>query len=122
MSTILDRIRAGQDEARLIKAGWPVPEVGTERMVLSLICRGLPPPVLQHRAGSYRIDAAWPKAWVALEVDGWHHDRPETAARDWARHRWLTKKGWIVLHLDPYADAFPEHLLRLIRVLQAMLG
>ncbi len=122
MSTVLERIARSHDEARLLRAGWPVPKVGTERMVLSLICAHLPPPVLQHRSGPYRIDCAWPDHWIALEVDGWHHDRPETAAKDWRRHRWLTRKGWLVLHLDPYADPFDEHLLRLARALRGLLG
>ena len=63
----------------------------------------LPPPERQHevRLGGRRriIDFAWPRAKVALEVDGyrWHSSRSAWES-DRARTRDLRRAGWTVIH------------------------
>jgi very-short-patch-repair endonuclease len=74
--------------------------------------------VQQHRVGKYRPDFAWPRVQVALEADGWHHLRPETAARDAERDRWLRAHGWLVFRVDDNADTniVEEQIARVVQV------
>lgn len=62
----------------------------------------------QHRVGKYRIDFAWPKLKLALEVDGWHHRRPETAAKDAERDAYLRAEGWITFRVDDLTDVHTQ--------------
>ena len=108
------------DEGYLTKRGWPVPKVGTERATARLLCGwSVEAPVLQHQVGRYRLDFAWPQYRIALEIDGWHHDRPEQAQRGWERHRWLTRQGWLVIHVDPEAPNGEELLVQIARLIDA---
>lgn len=54
----------------------------------------------QHRVGRYRLDFAWPELRIALEVDGWHHLRPESAARDAQRDAELRALQWLTFRVD----------------------
>lgn len=54
----------------------------------------------QYRALGYRLDFAWPRAKVALEVDGPTHYSPTGAAKDALRDLELRADGWLVFHVD----------------------
>lgn len=116
VSSAVTRVEA----AYLDERGWPVPAVGTERRVARLLAGWhVVAPVLQHQVGRYRLDFAWPEWRVALEVDGWHHDRPEQLIRDAQRQRRLARDGWLVLHVDPDAESAPDLVSAIARFLNA---
>lgn len=47
----------------------------------------------QHPAGPYVIDFYCASLRLAIEVDGWAHDSPETIARDRRRSEFLRSQG-----------------------------
>jgi very-short-patch-repair endonuclease len=67
------------------------------RIRLALHFAGLPPPVLQHPVGPYRLDMAYPELMVAVEYDGRDHLDPDRALRDLQRATYLGRSGWVVL-------------------------
>jgi very-short-patch-repair endonuclease len=67
------------------------------RIRLALHFAGLPPPVLQHPVGPYRLDMAYPELMVAVEYDGRDHLDPDRALRDLNRATYLGRCGWVVL-------------------------
>ncbi len=80
-----------------------VPESVLETKFRRLLRRaGLPEPILQHRDSDRRpagrIDFAYPRQKVAIEVDGrkWHSSRP-VVNRDLRKSNALNVRGWIVL-------------------------
>lgn len=77
----------------------------------------------QYHVGRYRLDFAWPQIRVAIEVDGWQHQRPATAAKDAERDAWLRGREWIVLRADDRdgEDAFDIQIHRAIYVVNALL-
>lgn len=54
----------------------------------------------QHRVGRYRLDIAFPKHRIAVEIDGPHHQRPDVAVMDTFRDQWLRDEGWIVFRVN----------------------
>ena len=81
------------------------------RVRLLVVLSGLPEPVLQHvvstRAGTRRLDLAWPAVRVALEYDGRHHIEREGQWRgDLVRREELEGERWrfvVVVAADVYA-------------------
>jgi very-short-patch-repair endonuclease len=67
------------------------------RIRLALHFAGLPPPVLQHPVGPYRLDLAYPDVMVAVEYDGRHHLDADQALADLHRATYLGRCGWVVL-------------------------
>jgi very-short-patch-repair endonuclease len=67
------------------------------RIRLALHFAGLPPPVLQHPVGPFRLDMAYPELMVAVEYDGRDHLDPDRALRDLHRATYLGRCGWVVL-------------------------
>lgn len=67
------------------------------RIRLAIHFAGLPPPVLQHPVGPYRIDMAYPELMLGVEYDGREHLDPERALRDLQRATYLGRCGWLVL-------------------------
>jgi very-short-patch-repair endonuclease len=67
------------------------------RIRLAIHFAGLPPPVLQHPVGPYRLDMAYPEFMLAVEYDGREHLDPERALRDLQRATFLGRCGWLVL-------------------------
>jgi very-short-patch-repair endonuclease len=65
---------------------------------------GLPAPKVEVKWGpknKYRLDFAYPRLRLAIEVNGWvYHSSPEHARRDAARRNRLQRAGWIVLNYD----------------------
>jgi very-short-patch-repair endonuclease len=72
----------------------------------------------------YRLDFALVNlaadAYIAIEIDGAHHDRPEQAQRDRLRDRALAGAGWVLqrfsgveVHRD--ANACAAEIIRLAR-------
>jgi len=66
---------------------------------------GIPPCVQQHRLhlpfGLVRLDAAWPDARLAVELDGAaFHGSPEDRERDLRRDAALAALGWVVLRFS----------------------
>ena len=57
------------------------------------------PPLVEHPAGRYRLDLAYPDDHLAVEVDGAHHASTGQRTHDAKRDRWLTKEGWTVLRV-----------------------
>jgi very-short-patch-repair endonuclease len=81
-----------------------------------------PPAVAQqHRVGRYRLDFAWPDLLIALEVDGWHHQRPESAARDAHRDADLREQGWLTFRVhDTEELILQKQLCRVVQVVNAL--
>jgi very-short-patch-repair endonuclease len=66
---------------------------------------GLPPSRQQHRVvlphGVVHLDAAWPEARLAVELDGAaFHGSPEARERDLRRDAALAAQGWLVLRFS----------------------
>jgi very-short-patch-repair endonuclease len=64
----------------------------------------LPPPVLQHQphpSRKWRLDFAWPKEGVCVEVHGAVHRIRERHHADAERELWLVAAGWRVLRVTP---------------------
>ena len=76
----------------------------------------------QYRVGVYRLDFAFVDVLVALEADGWHHQRPDMAARDANRDRELRRRGWLVLRVNDEQDEqiFQEQLVRVVVIVRAL--
>jgi very-short-patch-repair endonuclease len=75
----------------------------------------------QHRAEGYRLDFAWPRIKVALEVDGWHHRSPEGAARDARRDATLRAAGWLVFRVDDLdLESLPTQVARVAQVVRML--
>lgn len=92
-----------------------------ERLVISLLAQAaLPSPVLQHEVRvdgcTYRIDLAYPNAWLAIELDGSVHLEREVWEADHARQNALSLAGWRVLRFT-WRDYLERrtHLVREIR-------
>lgn len=59
--------------------------------------RRLPPPVVHHPVGRYRIDLAYPGLLLGIEYDGAHHRTAEQARDDLERQAFLAARGWRIL-------------------------
>jgi len=80
----------------------------------------LPPPVVQHPLGPYRLDLAYPAVRLAIEYDGRDHREPGRAVRDLRREAYLTRCGWDVLRLR--ASAVYDARETAIRVHRELVG
>ena len=90
-------------------------------MIILLLERGLPEPVLHHKLFQdgrcvAEIDLAYPELMLAIELDSKHHDTPEAAAADAAKGNHLQLAGWTVLRFryEQYRDN-PDWVIRQIR-------
>ncbi len=108
-------------ERRLLTGGGDESEL--EARLHRLVTRyDLPRPALQFEvwhAGRFvaRIDAAYPRIRLAIEVDGFeHHSSPEAFQRDRTRQNRLIALGWTVLRFT-WADVVqhPAMVARMIR-------
>jgi hypothetical protein len=72
----------------------------------------------EHRVGRF----AFPDVMIAVECDGWHHRRPETAAKDVDRDAYLRRHGWTVLRVDDVngPDTFSEQIARACRIITTL--
>jgi very-short-patch-repair endonuclease len=67
--------------------------------------------------GGYKVDVAFPKQMVAIEVDGWaFHSDPEAFAIDRKRQNAIALLGWQVLRFT-WLDLveYPQRVLAEIR-------
>jgi hypothetical protein len=102
----VDRRRRGAATLRvhLDRLGYlrpPAPSVLESLMARVFVRYDLPPPRTEYTAGpmgEYRLDFAYPRLKLAIEVDGyrWHSD-PARMDADYRRRRRLEMEGWIVL-------------------------
>lgn len=82
----------------VVRLASPLAESPMEtRIRLAIVLGGLPPPVLQHPVGPYRLDLAYPGIRLAMEYDGAEHRTQERAHRDLDRQAYLSDAGWRVL-------------------------
>lgn len=82
----------------LVALANPLAESAMEtRVRLALHDGGLPPPVLQHPVGRFRIDLAYPELLLGIEYDGAHHRTAEQARDDLERQAFLAARGWRIL-------------------------
>jgi very-short-patch-repair endonuclease len=75
-------------------------DAGTmERLLLAIVrSNALPPPLIRHMLDGREIDACWPQARVAVELDGWEFHRHRRAFQsDREKSNTLTVAGWTVL-------------------------
>jgi very-short-patch-repair endonuclease len=109
--------RGSRQLAEVVVLADPSAESPMEtRIRLALHDGGLPPPVLQHPVGPYRLDLAYPAALLGIEYDGRDHLAPERARRDLHRQAELTAAGWRVLRF-PARDVLghPWRIARSVR-------
>lgn len=109
--------------AILSEAGWRIGTQLENRIAHILHRYGWRPDEVaqQHRVGNYRLDFAWAEARIGLEADGWHHLRPETAARDRQRDAWLREQGWLMFRVDDGGeDELERQVLRVHHVAQRL--
>lgn len=90
--------------------GYVLSESPIEHMLWNaIICTGHELPIPQYVLNGYRLDFAWPKQRVAIEVDGHdYHKTKEQRSYDAKRDRELMKLGWTTLRFtgsDVYKDA-----------------
>ena len=108
----------------LVERGWKTGSTFEDRVAWRLHLWGISPAdcVQQMRVGRYRIDFAFPDVLVALEADGWQHERHENAASDAVRDRWLRRQGWLVLRVndEPDDDVFEDQVLRAVQVVRSI--
>jgi very-short-patch-repair endonuclease len=97
---------------------------GFERLVLALLKQsGLPEPVLQHTVRvdgrDYRLDLAYPRSRLAIELDGGIHRRREVWENDHLRQNALILAGWTVLRFT--WREYKDHPGRLVAAIRAAL-
>lgn len=70
-----------------------------ERLLLALVtAHDLPRPLIRHMVDGREVDACWPRALLAVELDGWEFHRHRRAfQRDREKSNVLTAAGWTVL-------------------------
>jgi predicted RNA-binding protein YlqC (UPF0109 family) len=91
--------------AELAQTGTTVTRSTLEDRFLSLLdAHGVPRPSANAWTESMEVDAAWPAAQLAVELDGWdaHHTR-QAFQRDRTRSNDLQAAGWTVLRFT-HAD------------------
>ena len=49
--------------------------------------------------GNFIVDFACHTTRTVIEVDGYHHDAPDHAAKDAIRDEWLVSRGYIVFRV-----------------------
>jgi very-short-patch-repair endonuclease len=90
-----------------------------DRFLALLDAERLPRPLTNHRIEGMRVDAAWPRERLAVELDGWayHHDRGAFQT-DRARDVALVRAGWTVARFT-HADVIdrPAHVADALREL-----
>lgn len=106
------------DRQIVTQAGWrpgsDLEDAAARRMIRWGVCGC----VQEHRVGRYRLDFAFPDVMIAIEVDGWHHGRPDTMLRDAERDRTLRSHGWTVLRVDD-GDGFDDRLCEAVIIVQS---
>lgn len=94
------------------------PESPIETRLLRLLrAAGLPPPVVQHEIGRYRVDCAYQDKRVAIEADGykWHSSRRKWDA-DRAKEAALTSMGWKIVRVTSLQlQERPEEVVTIVR-------
>ncbi|MGB2710212.1 MAG: DUF559 domain-containing protein, partial [Conexibacter sp.] len=91
------RIRAALDEHRHLGVTLTRSEL-EDRFLLALAAHGVPRPHMNRQIAGYEIDASWPQARLAVELDGFAHHRHRRAfARDRAKGNALARAGWTLL-------------------------
>ncbi|MGH9063701.1 MAG: hypothetical protein ACRD0L_07005 [Acidimicrobiales bacterium] len=108
---ILGQGRPGSAALRAVLEGWapgrPADSLQEMRLVRLLLRHGLPEPVRQHRVCDgdrfvARVDLAWPRARVALELDSAErHAGPRAFHRDRARALRIEAAGWGLYSITP---------------------
>lgn len=102
LGTLIERYPRAPGRAKLIAlcaddlASRNATKQELERRFLALVERaGLPRPLVNARIEGYEVDAVWPHARVAVELDSRrHHDTARAFDRDRAKWRRLTVAGW----------------------------
>lgn len=110
-ATLSGRGRRGSARLRFVLEAWvpgrPTDSAAEIDLVRHLTSSGLPMPVRQHTivlqgSGVLRVDLAWPRIRLAVELDSemWH-DTPRAFHDDKARAMRLAAAGWEVLPITP---------------------
>lgn len=114
-----NRGRVGAPEARrMLRAASSGARSEAERLVVRLLhSAGITGWHANYGCGPYRLDIAFPRQRVAIEIDGWaFHSDQQTFQQDRTRQNWLMLRGWQVLRftwLD--VTGHPERVLAAIR-------
>lgn len=118
MTTTLRRINKYLAE----RSGWRVGSDLENRVAYQLDRWGFRPDEVaqQHRVGAYRLDFAWPKKLIGLEVDGLYHRLPDNALRDSERDSWLRNQGWLMFRIDDHTGGLDEQLCRVVVVVRGL--
>jgi very-short-patch-repair endonuclease len=103
---------------RLLQAASDGARSEAERLLVKLLRdNGMTGWKANYPLGGYKIDVAFPKQWVAIEVDGWaFHSDPEAFAIDRKRQNAIALLGWQVLRFT-WLDLteYPQRVIAEIR-------
>lgn len=91
----------------------------TEALLVGrLVALGLKPQA-QYQISMCRVDIAFPKQKLVIEIDGPYHDSEEQKERDFRRDIFLNKEGWKVLRYK--ASTVHDHAERVAWKIQEKL-
>jgi hypothetical protein len=96
-------LRAALDAHERLATSLTLSEL-EDRFLALLDAEDLPRPLANHRVAGMRVDAAWPRERLVVELDGWafHHDRG-AFQEDRARDARLARAGYAVVRFT-HAD------------------
>jgi very-short-patch-repair endonuclease len=103
---------------RLLQAASDGARSEAERLLVKLLRdNGITGWKTNYPVGGYKVDVAFPKQKVAIEVDGWaFHSDPEVFAKDRQRQNAIALLGWQVLRftwLD--LNEYPQRVIAEIK-------
>jgi hypothetical protein len=122
------RGRNGQGHERVKRALAQLASIGAtvtrsvleDRFLALLDAHGLPRPSANAWAETMEVDAVWPAARLAVELDGWDaHKTRDAFQRDRTRSNDLQAAGWTILRFT-YADVTQRSGETAARVVRAL--
>jgi very-short-patch-repair endonuclease len=121
---VTPRVIVQATKRAIAERGWMPGTTEEDRVAFSLARLGVHSGSVsqQHRVGRYRLDFAFTKTLLDLEVDGHHHFTADGAVRDALRDAWLRSQGWTVVRVDYRLndDQLAKLLVNVVRYQRAM--
>ncbi len=88
----------------------------TEKILLRSFRKHGLNPEEQYKIGNMRVDFAFPKEKIIIEVDGVHHSKRKQKIKDIRRNYFLKDEGWKVWRYKAeHCYKFPDYIARKIK-------